>query len=161
MDSTQISPLPRATSEDVALAVDGRVSSLRRANTAARRGRIKRRLTQQQVRCINNYVESHLGEVIRIDQLSALVNLSRFYFCRVFRLTFGTSPWEYLSLVRLRRAHVLLQESARSLTEIAHLCGFADQSHFTRVFLRRTGMTPGRWRQQLSVSATHDPGEGQ
>ncbi|WP_414717564.1 helix-turn-helix domain-containing protein [Steroidobacter sp.] len=77
-----------------------------------------------------------------------MVNLSRFHFCRVFRLTVGASPWEYLSLLRLRRAKVLLQESSRSVTEIAHICGFSDQSHFTRVFRRRIGTSPGRWRRQ-------------
>jgi len=153
MDSFQISPGSRVTSDDMAVAVEAHVTD---------RGRlIKRRLTPQQIRSINEYVDNHLGEGIRTHHLSEVVNLSRFHFCRVFRLTVGTSPRDYLSQLRLQRVKLLLRESSSSLCEIAHLCGFADQSHLTRMFRSRVGTTPARWRQQLFNEAhtSFSPGE--
>jgi AraC-like DNA-binding protein len=41
-----------------------------------------------------------------------------------------------------------LQDPDRELADIAQLCGFADQSHFTRVFSRSEGYSPGRWRRR-------------
>jgi AraC family transcriptional regulator len=46
-------------------------------------------------------------------------------------------------------ARQLLRESALPLADIAVQCGFADQSHFTRVFSGRTGLSPGRWRRAV------------
>ncbi|WP_407700199.1 helix-turn-helix domain-containing protein [Steroidobacter agaridevorans] len=77
------------------------------------------------------------------------MNLSRFHFCRVFRLSVGTSPREYLLQLRLQRAKALLKDSSSSVCEIAGICGFADQSHLTRMFRRRVGATPARWRKTI------------
>ena len=48
---------------------------------------------------------------------------------------------------RIDRAKDLLLNSRLPIDEIAHNCGFADQSHFTRAFLRAIGDTPGAWRR--------------
>jgi AraC family transcriptional regulator len=45
-------------------------------------------------------------------------------------------------------ARALLPQGDRSLAEVGHECGFADQSHFTRVFASVEGMPPGLWRRQ-------------
>jgi AraC family transcriptional regulator len=47
------------------------------------------------------------------------------------------------------RAKSLLREADRPLVEIASACGFADQSHFTRVFTCIVGASPGAWRKQV------------
>lgn len=134
--------------QGMALAMERHIPPLCKEDTADRRRRIKRRLTQQQIRSLNDYIESHLGAVIRTHHLSGVVNLSRFHFCRVFRLSVGASPQEYLLQLRLQRAKLLLKDSSSSVCEIASICGFADQSHLTRMFRKRIGATPARWRKQ-------------
>jgi AraC-like DNA-binding protein len=68
-------------------------------------------------------------------------------FVRAFRLTTGVPPHRWLRQFRVSRAQDLLFGSRLSLAQIAYDCGFADQSHFTRVFATAVGVTPGAWRR--------------
>ncbi|MFC5410338.1 helix-turn-helix transcriptional regulator [Larkinella bovis] len=68
------------------------------------------------------------------------------YFPRYFHCTLG----EYIRTLRVSKALQLMRTSTLSLTEIAYLCGFADQSHFSRTFQQLTGFTPKRY-QHLGV----------
>jgi AraC-like DNA-binding protein len=60
--------------------------------------------------------------------------LSSGYFSRAFKRESGFSPHQWLMKRRVVRAKGLLREPRLKLAEIAQICGFADQSHFTRVF---------------------------
>jgi AraC family transcriptional regulator len=57
-------------------------------------------------------------------------------------------PHRWLLARRIERAQELLLHSALSLDRIAAACGFADQSHFSRVFSRQIGIAPSAWRRQ-------------
>ena len=70
------------------------------------------------------------------------------HFERAFRQTTGMPPHQWLTKHRVERAKALLSLGSLELAEIAEACGFADQSHFTRVFSRCEGVTPGRWRRR-------------
>ena len=52
--------------------------------------------------------------------------------------------------MRIEAAKAMLRRREAPLSSIALACGFADQSHFTRVFTRRVGLSPGAWRKYLS-----------
>jgi AraC family transcriptional regulator len=67
----------------------------------------------------------------------------------VFRRFYGQTVGEYVQLLRVAHASRLLI-GRRPLAEIAYESGFADQSHFNRLFKRHTGMTPGAFRRSLS-----------
>ncbi|WP_211101524.1 AraC family transcriptional regulator [Niveispirillum sp. SYP-B3756] len=71
------------------------------------------------------------------------------HFSRAFKQSAGMSPHQWLLERRVAQARHLLATSPSPIAEIAQQCGFADQSHLTRVFERITGTTPGRWRRQL------------
>ena len=73
--------------------------------------------------------------------------LSSSYFARAFKQTTGVPPFRWLTNQRVVRAKELLQDPWRELADIAQLCGFVDQSHFTRVFSKSEGHSPGRWRR--------------
>ncbi|CAN7290354.1 AraC family transcriptional regulator [Rhizobium sp. LjRoot30] len=84
---------------------------------------------------------------ISVLEVSRACNLSRGYFIRAFRETTGMTPYQWLLNERIMRARKLLRGSEASLSDVAISCGFADQSHFTRVFTNVVGMAPGNWRR--------------
>jgi AraC family transcriptional regulator len=67
-------------------------------------------------------------------------------FLRAFRKATGMPPHRWLRAFRVERAKALLQRSPLPLAQVAYDCGFADQSHLTRVFAAAVGTTPGAWR---------------
>ncbi|MBE9155910.1 AraC family transcriptional regulator [Nodosilinea sp. LEGE 06152] len=96
------------------------------------------------------YLEAHYSENVSLDELAAIAHLSPFYFLRVFRQQVGLPPHGYLNQVRLRQAKRLLGQG-RAIATVAHLTGFADQSHLTRQFKRTWGVTPGQYQQRNFV----------
>jgi AraC-like DNA-binding protein len=77
-----------------------------------------------------------------LQELSAMTSLSRYQLLRHFRQAFGVPPHAWLLQQRAERARRLILRGRR-LAEVAADCGFADQSHMTRVFTRHFGFTPG------------------
>lgn len=85
---------------------------------------------------------------IPIGDIASACNLSRSYFIRAFRDTIGATPYQWLLGQRVARAKTLLLSSRLPLVEVAVSCGFADQSHFTRVFSRMAGDSPAAWKRR-------------
>ncbi|VVN43656.1 helix-turn-helix domain-containing protein [Pseudomonas fluorescens] len=90
------------------------------------------------------------GEVC-IESIARACNLSPTHFSRAFAATVGTPPHRWLVQRRTYKACDLLQRTNLSLSEIASLCGFADQSHFTRVFKKIIGTSPGVWKRRATA----------
>jgi AraC family transcriptional regulator len=78
--------------------------------------------------------------------------LSAGHFARAFRHSTGLSPHQWLIQCRIEKAHGLLRDSRLPLAEVAHACGFADQSHFTKAYTRLRGISPGAWRRQQQIT---------
>jgi AraC family transcriptional regulator len=97
-----------------------------------------------------NYVEAQLAEPLRSYQLARISGLSKAHFSRLFKVTTGLTPGRFVMNRRLDHAVELLSASDKSLTDIAVICGFSDQSHFGRVFKRTLGLTPGAWRRSCT-----------
>lgn len=91
---------------------------------------------------------SDVGADASLEHLSSECGLSRGYFAKAFKTTYGITPHKWLSKARIERAKSLLLESELSVVDIAMQCGFVDQSHLTRVFSRQVGAPPARWRRQ-------------
>jgi AraC-like DNA-binding protein len=89
-----------------------------------------------------------IAKQVSLSELAAACRLSRSHFARAFKATTGLAPHQWLMTERVKLARLLLASTARTIAEIADECGFADQSHFSRVFARFLGCTPGRWRGQ-------------
>lgn len=105
-------------------------------------------LTFAQERTVRDYIHAHLDEKIALDDLAATIALSRYHFVRRFRQSTGTSPHEFVLRQRVEQATTLLSRTSIPLLDIAARCGFADQSHLTRVFKKHVGTTPGRYRSR-------------
>lgn len=84
---------------------------------------------------------------IPLAELAALCGLSRSHFARAFKRSTGVPPHRWLLARRVEVARDLLLTSALTLEQIAHRCGFADQSHLSRVFTAFVGTAPGEWRR--------------
>ena len=104
-------------------------------------------LPPARLRRIEEFLTTHLADDIGLDALAAIADLSPKHFARAFRQSTGMPPHRWLIERRIDRAKALLRTADLSLAEIALSCGFADQSHFTRVFTAAIGTTPGAWRR--------------
>ena len=103
-------------------------------------------LSALQRQLVDDYVNAHLDENISLNDLAGALALSRYHFARGFREAMGMTPHEFVLRRRVARAQALLRRTRTPLHEIAAMCGFADQSHMTRVFKKQLGMTPGKYR---------------
>jgi AraC family transcriptional regulator len=109
--------------------------------------RLKGGLAAHQRRQLAEFIDSQLAEAISLGQLASLCALSEYHFARMFRVSFGLPPHQYVLARRLSRARELLRASSQPLGEIALACGFASASHFTNRFRQALGGTPGEYRQ--------------
>jgi AraC family transcriptional regulator len=105
-----------------------------------------RGLSPQQRCLISDYVQTHLNESISLTDLAGAVALSRYHFARGFRAAMGMTPHEFVQKQRVAKVQLMLHRTRTPLHEIASACGFADQSHMTRVFKQHLGVTPGKYR---------------
>lgn len=108
---------------------------------------LRRQLSRAQELRAKDMLRSRLDGGISIAEVAQACELSRSYFTLAFRETTGCTPHQWLLQQRVERARTLLRDSPMGLAEVATSCGFADQSHLTRVFSRFTGTTPGHWRR--------------
>jgi AraC-like DNA-binding protein len=104
-------------------------------------------LSPWQLRRVLDFLSAHLSDDPTVAELARECGLSSGYFSRAFRQTTGVTPHQWLIGKRVERARQLLLGNGLGLADIALVCGFVDQSHFTRVFTKFEGDSPGRWRQ--------------
>lgn len=110
-------------------------------------------LTTWQERLAKELIETSLASGISLSTLASACGLGVSQFAHAFRRSTGKSPYRWLMQRRIDRTCDMLKTSA-PLSEIALACGFADQSHMTRVFKRAMGVTPRSWQlvHQMRVS---------
>lgn len=100
------------------------------------------------VRKVLEYIESALPAVPTLDDAAGVVGVSRFRLAHLLKQSTGQTFGQHLARFRVDRACQLLATTDRGCADIAADLGFADQSHFTRVFRSVTGTTPARHRRQ-------------
>jgi AraC family transcriptional regulator len=105
-------------------------------------------LSPWQLRRALDFLSAHLSDDPGVADLARECGLSTGYFSRAFRQTTGITPHQWLIRRRLERARQLLLGNGLELADIALVCGFVDQSHFTRVFAKIEGDSPGKWRKR-------------
>jgi transcriptional regulator GlxA family with amidase domain len=102
-------------------------------------------------------MEQSLGnEPPAVDEIAARVNTSIRQLERLFHGQFGRSPLAYFRQIRLNYGRWLISNTDRSITEIAHRCGFSDSSHFSRWFKSAFGSSPASTRR-IGASGANDP----
>lgn len=98
-------------------------------------------------RRVTEYIEEHLADRIRLDDLAALCGMTVHRLLVAFRRTFGTTPAQFVLDRRLVRARWLLLNTSEDISGIALSTGFASHSHFSAAFKRRMGTSPRTFRE--------------
>lgn len=101
-----------------------------------------KRLSIQQMKRVKEYMDSHVSCALTLDDIAHEMGMSKYYFSRLFKQAAGSTPYQFFISLRIEKARALLDQGKLSLTEIAHQLNFSDQSHFTRIFKKKYGISP-------------------
>ena len=93
------------------------------------------------------YIEENLKSKITLDELSTHVNLSKYYFIRLFQRIMGITPYLYIQTARINRAKELLASTDKPISCIAEAVGYSSCTRFSRAFFETTGVTPSQFRK--------------
>lgn len=96
---------------------------------------------------LRTYVEEHLPEELRLEDLAAHAGLSASYLIRLFQKRIGMTPYEYVIRVRMDHARFLLKTTQFSVQEIAQMVGYRSQQGFINAFVQHIGISPGKYRR--------------
>ena len=103
-------------------------------------------LPKARLKHVLEFISAHLGDEIRLETLASIAGMSRHHFSEFFRRSTGASPHQYVIGQRVERGKQMLRDTDLSILEIALATGFADQSHFTKIFRRVARVTPRGYR---------------
>ena len=92
------------------------------------------------------YISKHFNEPLTLEDVAMHVHLHPSYFSTMFKQSTGSSFKEYLNMVRIEESKRLLSNTDFSIIDIAIAIGFEDQSYFSKVFKKYTGLTPKQFR---------------
>ena len=95
------------------------------------------------------YIQAHLSEPLPLESIAAAVNLSPYYFHRLFTDFFGRTPAQYILNCRISNAKLELLKENCSLAQLTADCGFSSQSYFCYKFKQVTGKTPLQYRREM------------
>ena len=101
------------------------------------------------------FINQNLARDIRLWELAQIAGMSPNYFCELFKASTGLSPYQYILRQRIERAKQYLRDPKFTLACAGEAAGFADQSHFTKVFRRIVGVTPMRFRDKTGRGHSH------
>jgi AraC family transcriptional regulator len=91
---------------------------------------------------LDAYLEASCEQLITLEQLAGLANLSVFHFARRFKQTTGRAPYQYVLEWKIRRAQQLLRAGELPIGAVGDALGFASPTHFSAAFKRAVGQSP-------------------
>lgn len=110
---------------------------------------IRSGLSPYALKQVKDYINQNLDQNITLSEMSAIVNLSEYHFARMFKISVGLAPHQYLMQSRLQYAAKLLHEKTLSIIEIAIKAGFNSASYFSQQFKNYYSVTPSVYRSSL------------
>ena len=95
-----------------------------------------------------SYIDEHLNNALTEKDVADHCHLSVNYFSKVFHANVGVSFQEYVTTARIEQAKLtLIQKREHTIANVAYMLGFKDVSYFSRLFKKKTGLTPGQFRK--------------
>lgn len=107
------------------------------------------------INSIYQYIYYHVSESITLKRLSEIFMLSESSISKYISSTINMSYADFLKIIRVSKAENLLIYSSRSINEIADEVGFADSSHFIKVFTEKNGLSPSKYRELYKKANIH------
>ncbi len=101
---------------------------------------------------VARFLENNFSKPLTLEMVTKMSGLSTRHFSNCFKDTYGVSFIKYVHYKRVKHAQHLLAFTNRRIMSICYECGFADQTHFYRIFKRHTGMSPRRYRTMAQKS---------
>ena len=99
------------------------------------------------------YMEEHISEQVRVEDLSAIVYMEPTYFIRKFKKEFGQPPLTYFIGMKMNRAMQYLSTTDLSIEEISRLIGINDVAYFSRLFKKSCNISPSEYRKTFKKSS--------
>lgn len=97
---------------------------------------------------VKEYIDLHYMEDLSIDLLAEKFGISVNYLNRIFRNGCGMAVKEYLIHIRVEQAKEYLKKPVLTIRNVGQMVGYEDPNYFTRIFKKKTGMTPAEFRNQ-------------
>lgn len=101
------------------------------------------------LRRVTDYIEENLTKDLTLAEIADVARMSPHYFSRAFRKSTGIPPHRYVIDRRIEKAKTLLADNELPLVQVGLSVGFQNQSHFTTLFHKRTGVTPKVYRSRI------------
>lgn len=105
---------------------------------------------------IHDTIESQYSENMRIQDFADKYFFSKEYLSRLFKSRYQLGIYEYLTMVRMKRAEELLKDSSIPISDISARVGYTDNNYFSKAFRNYRNMTPSEYRREQSESQTAD-----
>lgn len=102
----------------------------------------RRYTAKKEINTAIDYLWENYTTEFSLAFLSRIVNLSPYYFVRLFKAQTGKTPYEYYMDIKIYKAITYLKSRTYSITEVGYILGFSSHSHFTSVFKKKVGVTP-------------------
>ncbi len=99
------------------------------------------------------YISKNYSRDISLDDVSRSVDVSPYYFTRLFKEETGETFVEYLTMLRMDKAKEMLNSSQYSMREICQAVGYSDPNYFSRIFKKNVGVTPTEYKAEKGVTA--------
>ena len=103
---------------------------------------------EENIYFITEYIDAHIQETLKVEELAKLCNMSYSYFAKSFREMYVQSCKKYVEFIRLCKAENLLLFTNQDMNYISQETGFSDCSHFIKTFKAKYGMTPSKYRER-------------
>jgi AraC-like DNA-binding protein len=117
-------------------------------------------LPQFKLRRVTEYIKSNLSRPVRLAELGAVIHMSPYHFARLFKLSTGVSPHQFLLRERMEHAAALLAAPGSLVGAVARSVGFRTSAHFATTFRRMTGVTPTMYRTVAAPRRHTGPAPG-
>jgi AraC-like DNA-binding protein/ligand-binding sensor protein len=99
------------------------------------------------------YIDEHQAEALSLSAVARTINMSAFYFCKMFKQSTGLNFTDYLARIRVEKVKTLLVDPNLRVSEAAFSAGFQSLSQFNRVFRKLSGEAPSVYRARLRRTA--------
>lgn len=100
-----------------------------------------------------DYIDHNYQNEISLDETSRQINISPYYFSKLFKEEIGQSFIEYVTGIRMDKAKELLTRTDKSMKEICNAIGYADPNYFSRTFKKNVGVTPTEYKEKKEENA--------